>query len=111
MPARGYAYTRQGRERGAQTRWLRLGAFKKGARTSEGTVTTGAARARVGVHARCADAQGFMRKRVASINEAPILESERRIAVPAPLHNAWLADQGVRLGEHPLGGGAAPAYE
>jgi hypothetical protein len=51
-----------------------------------------------------------MRKRVASINEAPILESERRIAVVEPLHNMWLADQGVGLAAQPVGGGAAPAY-
>ena len=28
------------------------------------------------------DAKGYMRKRIASINEAPIDESERRISVP-----------------------------
>ena len=37
--------------------------------------------------------QGLMRKRVASINEAPIAEGERRIAVPNPSYNTWLADQ------------------
>ena len=37
--------------------------------------------------------QGLMRKRVASINEAPITEGQRRIAVPNPVYNTWLADQ------------------
>lgn len=40
--------------------------------------------------------QGLMRKRVASINEAPIREEERRIAMPAggeAAYNTWLADQ------------------
>ena len=44
---------------------------------------------------RCLPArmQGLMRKRIASINEAPIAESERRIAVDEPAYNTWLADQ------------------
>ena len=42
------------------------------------------------------DAQGLMRKRVAAINEAPIAESERRVAVEGggpPVLNMWLAEQ------------------
>lgn len=38
-------------------------------------------------------AQGLMRKRIASINEAPIAEGERRIAVDSPTRNTWLAEQ------------------
>lgn len=34
-----------------------------------------------------------MRKRIACINEAPIEGSERRIAVPQPVRNAWLDEQ------------------
>lgn len=37
-----------------------------------------------------------MRKRIASINEAPIREQERRISVPQGqdvAYNTWLADQ------------------
>lgn len=45
--------------------------------------------------------QGLMRKRVASINEAPIAADQRRVALPdgnPPLHNAWLAEQACGLG-------------
>ncbi|EFN57829.1 hypothetical protein CHLNCDRAFT_143246 [Chlorella variabilis] len=52
---------------------------------------------------------GLMRKRIASINEAPIAEGERRIAVDSPTRNTWLAEQGVG-GEFPLGGGSKLAY-
>lgn len=40
--------------------------------------------------------QGLMRKRIASINEAPIRPEERRIAVPEGqqvVYNSWLAEQ------------------
>ena len=59
------------------------------------------------------DERGLMRKRIASINEAPIAPDQRRIAVPEgqqPRFNTWLGDQGVGGDEFPLGGGAAPAY-
>ena len=42
------------------------------------------------------DVQGLMRKRVAAINEAPIAENERRVAVEGggpPVLNTWLAEQ------------------
>ena len=51
-----------------------------------------------------------MRKRIASINEAPITEAERRIAVPSPTRNTWLVEQGVGVSEFPVGGGALAAY-
>jgi len=38
-----------------------------------------------------------MRKRVASINEAPIDASERRISLPEgaePVYNSWITEQG-----------------
>lgn len=56
------------------------------------------------------DHQGLMRKRIASINEAPIAEGERRIAVEEPTHNTWLADQGIGGSSFPLGGGSASTY-
>ena len=63
------------------------------------------------------DEGGFMRKRVASINDAPIDESERRVAVEdgkggMPPRNEWLDAQGVTKagGEFPFGGGSAAAY-
>lgn len=62
------------------------------------------------------DALGYMRKRIASINEAPIDESERRISVPPgteATHNSWITDQGLSLElgvEFPLGAGHAPTY-
>ena len=47
----------------------------------------------------CCFVQGLMRKRIASVNEAPIAEGDRRIAVPDPAYNTWLADQvGRRVG-------------
>ncbi|KAL4434163.1 hypothetical protein ABPG75_000604 [Micractinium tetrahymenae] len=58
-------------------------------------------------------ANGLMRKRIASINEAPIREEERRIAVPEGqdvTYNTWLADQGIGGSHFPLGGGSAPTY-
>ena len=51
---------------------------------------------------------GLMRKRIASIVEAPIDERERRIAVEEPVRNAWLVDQGVGIEPFPLGGGHIP---
>ena len=45
--------------------------------------------------------QGLMRKRIASINEAPIQPEERRIAVPPgqqPRRNSWLAEQARQRG-------------
>lgn len=54
-----------------------------------------------------------MRKRVASINEAPISEQDRRIAVEGgstPLRNDWLSEQGLALGEFPLRDGHQPCY-
>ena len=57
-----------------------------------------------------------MRKRVTSINEAPIATADRRIAVEGgaqPVRNAWLAEQGLSesLGlEFPLGNGSQPCY-
>lgn len=56
-----------------------------------------------------------MRKRIACINEAPIAESERRIAVDQPQHNHWLSDQGLsgqdgQPAEFPLAAGHLPAY-
>ena len=67
-----------------------------------------------------------MRKRIASINEAPITASQRRIAVGAVASapaNAWLAQQGlsrdhqqqqqqsgINGGGFPLGGGSAACY-
>jgi len=67
------------------------------------------------------DALGYMRKRIASINEAPIAESERRISLPPgpegaagePTYNSWLTEQGLSdaLGaEFPLNNGHANAY-
>lgn len=53
-----------------------------------------------------------MRKRIASICDAPIAENERRISVEGePVYNSWLADQGVGMEPFPLGGGAVPAYD
>ncbi len=51
-----------------------------------------------------------MRKRIACINEAPIAESERRIAVEQPMVNSWLSEQGVDIGAFPLAGGNEPCY-
>jgi hypothetical protein len=62
-----------------------------------------------------------MRKRVASINEAPIAPGERRIAVDAPAAappNAWLREQGLAQpgaaggdgAGFPLGGGSQSCY-
>jgi hypothetical protein len=54
-----------------------------------------------------------MRKRIASINEALILSSERRIAVSPGqpvLPNDWLSQQGVGLTPLPLLGGSASCY-
>ena len=51
-----------------------------------------------------------MRKRVASINEAPITERERRIAAPRAPRNTWLADQGVGGPAFPPLGGSLPCY-
>ena len=62
------------------------------------------------------DALGYMRKRIASINEAPIQESERRISLPPEqevTHNSWITEQGLSesLGvEFPLAAGHAAAY-
>ena len=45
--------------------------------------------------------QGLMRKRIASINEAPIRPEERRIAVPegqAVMYNSWLEEQASQSG-------------
>jgi hypothetical protein len=57
---------------------------------------------------------GLMRKRIASINEAPIQPSERRIAVDPPAAaavNTWLAQQGLSGGaEFPFGGGTEKCY-
>ena len=54
------------------------------------------------VHLRASQLQGLMRKRIASINEAPIRPDERRIAVPEgqqPAYNSWLAEQVGRMRE------------
>ena len=57
-----------------------------------------------------------MRKRIASINEAKIEASERRIAVPEGeevAHNSWITEQGLSadLGaEFPLSNGNQKAY-
>jgi hypothetical protein len=56
-----------------------------------------------------------MRKRIASINEAPISADERRIAVEDDQvqHNSWLTEQGLAadLGaEFPLQGGDSRCY-
>ena len=57
-----------------------------------------------------------MRKRIASINEAKIDASERRISVPEGeevTHNSWITEQGLsdELGaEFPLGAGNEKAY-
>lgn len=62
------------------------------------------------------DEKGYMRKRIASINEAPIHESERRISVPEGAEvkrNSWLTEQGLSDAleqEFPLSNGNAPAY-
>ena len=62
------------------------------------------------------DAKGYMRKRIASINEAKIDASERRISVPEGeevTHNSWITEQGLsdELGaEFPLGNGNEKAY-
>ncbi|GAB4816771.1 hypothetical protein N2152v2_003817 [Parachlorella kessleri] len=62
------------------------------------------------------DTEGLMRKRVTSINEAPIAAADRRIAVDGgaqPVRNAWLAEQGLSEGlgqEFPLGDGSQPCY-
>ena len=62
------------------------------------------------------DDKGYMRKRIASINEAKIEASERRIAVPEGeevAHNSWITEQGLSadLGaEFPLGNGNEKAY-
>jgi hypothetical protein len=57
---------------------------------------------------------GLMRKRIASINEAPISPQQRRIAVEpqvSPVHNSWLAEQGLATAEFPLGGGSDMCYQ
>uniref|UniRef100_A0A7S0XGF5 Uncharacterized protein n=1 Tax=Mantoniella antarctica TaxID=81844 RepID=A0A7S0XGF5_9CHLO len=62
------------------------------------------------------DAKGYMRKRIASINEAPIDESERRISVPEGAevaHNSWLTEQGLSDTlevQFPLSNGNLDAY-
>jgi nuclear transport factor 2 (NTF2) superfamily protein len=59
------------------------------------------------------DEAGLMRKRVASINESPIADADRRIAVEGggpPLRNNWLAEQGTGKGEFPLRNGSQPCY-
>lgn len=62
------------------------------------------------------DEKGYMRKRIASINEAPIAESQRRISLPEgtePTHNSWLTEQGLSaaLGaDFPLANGNLKAY-
>ena len=62
------------------------------------------------------DALGYIQKRIASMNEAPIDESERRISVPSGTevtHISWITDQGLSLElgvEFPLGAGHAPTY-
>lgn len=56
------------------------------------------------------DDKGYMRKRIASINESPIELHERRIAVAAPVLNRWLIDQGTGLDSFPLAGGNLPTY-
>ena len=62
------------------------------------------------------DDKGYMRKRIASINEAKIEASERRIAVPEGeevAHNSWITEQGLSadLGaEFPLSNGNQKAY-
>jgi len=62
------------------------------------------------------DDKGYMRKRVACINEAPIDASQRRISLPSgaePTHNSWLTEQGLsdELGiEFPLCSGHTSTY-
>lgn len=58
-----------------------------------------------------------MRKRIACINEAPIHEHERRIALEDSRvrHNSWLESQGTsgsegQSSEFPLGGGSSTCY-
>lgn len=56
-----------------------------------------------------------MRKRIASINEAPIQPQERRIAVEDSdvVHNSWLTEQGLSKeqgAEFPLAGGSSKCY-
>eukprot|EP00882_Tetradesmus_deserticola_P003171 GHRQ01003362.1.p1 GENE.GHRQ01003362.1~~GHRQ01003362.1.p1 ORF type:complete len:210 (+),score=60.09 GHRQ01003362.1:163-792(+) len=60
--------------------------------------------------------EGLMRKRIASINESPITEGQRRIAVDDSdvVHNSWLQEQGlsgaVSGNDFPLGGGSTNSY-
>lgn len=62
------------------------------------------------------DDKGYMRKRIASINEAPIAESQRRISSAdgaEPKYNSWITEQGLsnELGvEFPLANGTTDAY-
>lgn len=62
------------------------------------------------------DEAGLMRKRICSINEAPIQPHQRRIAVDAPAAaptNPWLAQQGLSGSagtEFPYGGGHERCY-
>eukprot|EP00879_Flechtneria_rotunda_P004174 GHRR01004422.1.p1 GENE.GHRR01004422.1~~GHRR01004422.1.p1 ORF type:complete len:188 (+),score=36.68 GHRR01004422.1:546-1109(+) len=63
------------------------------------------------------DQDGLMRKRIASINEAPIRPEERRIAVDegcSPPPNNWLEEQGLStdVGHHqfPFKGGHESCY-
>eukprot|EP00775_Hariotina_reticulata_P008213 gene8213-8405_t len=53
---------------------------------------------------------GLMRKRIASINEAPITPEQRRIAAGPAVDNSWLAEQGLASADFPLGGGSAVCY-
>ena len=59
------------------------------------------------------DEYGYMRKRIASINEAPIKDSERRISVDEGAiipENTWLFHQGVSVNSFPFGGGSHETY-
>jgi hypothetical protein len=57
---------------------------------------------------------GLMRKRIASINEAPIQPDQRRVAVEPPSSapvNTWLAQQGLAGSrELPFKGGSEACY-
>jgi len=56
------------------------------------------------------DSLGLMRKRIASINEARILDTERRISLESPVDNAWLNSQGIGMTSLPLQGGSTVSY-
>lgn len=62
------------------------------------------------------DEKGLMRKRIASINEAPIAAGDRRIVLDDAevVHNSWLSEQGLASGplaaEFPLKGGNFRCY-